>query len=98
MIGEPMDEITAKDVDRFKEQATADLDVIIERFNKDLGAWEARTQCRANFRWNYEDGAGKRLAKSEVVMPVYTDDASSSDVDDAVKKLQEAQPAQVKPA
>lgn len=44
-----------------KEQATNDLQDILNAFNDNFRDWEELHNCRANFRFKYEEGSGRKI-------------------------------------
>lgn len=90
-------EPSARDIEIFKTTVTDDLQVAVDRFNQDLAAWEARTQCKANFRWGYSQEGAKKMLIQDIALPVYREETPDAFIDKVVTTMQEAQPSQVKP-
>lgn len=91
-------ELSAKGIEAFKATVTDDLQVAVDRFNKDLAAWEARAKCKANFRWSYSQDGAKKMLIQDISLPVYREETPEGFIDKVVTTMQETQPEQVKPA
>lgn len=85
-----MDEFMPKDIENLKLQIREDLQTAVNRFNSDVGAWEARTSCFANFKWIYGGAGGKRLAVTTIDLPIVKEEPSEEAVEEARRILEEA--------
>jgi len=85
-----MDEFMPTDIANLKTQITEDLQMIVNRFNNDLAAWEARTHSYSNFKWVYGEAGGKRLAVSSIDLPVVKEVPSEEAIEEARKVLETA--------
>jgi hypothetical protein len=94
-----MNVVTNKQVSTLQELVKNDLQYIVDGFNKDLRAWEARTKSQATFQWTFKtetDGNAKmNLSIGSIVLPIVSTEPSSEEIDRAKEILEGAAPIKV---